>query len=124
MKRVRLFIIGFMLALLATNAVSAMTLEEAIASKDPFVMMIYTKWSKYQEVYDNLKEMQVIYKQYNFVKVDMDSPDAANIFKEKRFIVSDMPMIIVAKNGGRINKAISNDCAKDLSCVSKVLKHF
>lgn len=125
MRSFKLFIGLFFCILLAFGSeVSAVTLKKAISDDKPFIMMIYAEWSDYSDVYDNLKKLKPLYPQYNFVKVNVASEDAKYIFQDKRFIVSEMPMVIVAKKGGRINKAIPNACANDIDCVAKILKHF
>ena len=64
------------------------------------------------------------FKDCNFVKVDLNTEDAKYLFEDRRFIISELPMVMIAKRGGRINKVISNDCAADSKCLAKELKHF
>ena len=75
-------------------------------------------------IYSNMKYHQPSFKNYNFVKVDLASADASNLFIDKSFAITNIPMVVLVKNGGRITKTITNQCAADEVCLAKTLKHF
>ena len=120
-----LIIFGLYLGLFGFKlGAQALTLESALAEDSPIVILVYTEWSEYKNIYDTMKAAKQNHPEYNFVKVDLNTKDAQYLFEDRRFIVSTIPMVIIAKKSGRINKVISNDCATDNKCLAKELKHF
>ena len=120
-----LIILGLFLGLFGFKlSAEAISLESALQSNSPMVLFVYAEWADYRDVYDSLKVAKASHPEYNFVKVDLNTEDAKYLFEDRRFIVSTVPMVMIAKKSGRINKVISNDCAADSKCLAKELKHF
>lgn len=120
-----LIILGLFLGLFGFKlGAQALTLEAALKTDSPMVLLVYTEWSEYKDIYNSMKIVKPSHPEYNFVKVDLNKDDAQYLFEDRRFIVSSIPMVIIAKKAGRINKVISNDCANDSKCLAKELKHF
>jgi len=112
---------GLMISVLG---VQATTLSEALSSKKPFIMLIETEWASSSSIYSTMSSLAPSFKNYNFVRVDLGSSDAAALFVDRRFIVSEVPMVVLAKSAGKFNRVVSPSCAANKACLAKELKRF
>ena len=110
--------------LVGAVGVQAATLTEALKSKKPFIMLIDTEWASSDSIYSTMKAVAPSFKNYNFVRVDLGEKEASELFTDRRFIVSEVPMVVLAKSGGRLNRVVSTSCAADKACLIKELKRF
>ncbi len=125
MKR-KIFTICLLVTLLfggVFTGVKAATLSSALASDKPFALLIYTSWNSYDSIYDNMKKLQPAYRNYNFVRVNLNSRDAADLFNGY-IVIRQLPMVVIGKQGGKFSQIIDNDCASEYKCMSKKLKRF
>ena len=105
------------------SAAKAVTLQQALESDKPFALLIYTGWSNYNDIYNNMKNLQKNFPDYNFVRVNLNEEEAAALFNGY-IIIKHLPMVVIGKQGGRFNQLIYNDCAVDYACMAKKLKRF
>ena len=105
MKKLVLTICLCLICLLNTaHCAKAVSLYDAMNGDKPFILLIYADWAKYQKAYENMKFLQPKFKNYDFIKVNLADAEAKILFTNPRFIVNTMPMIVLAKNGGKIKR--------------------
>lgn len=118
-------LLGIVLSVfISTAVVNAATIDQALNGKKPFCMLVYTDWGNGAGIQSAMKTLAPRFKNYNFVKVNLGEEEAASLFRDKRFIVTEVPMVVLAKSGGRLNRVIAPSCASDTSCLAKELKRF
>ena len=105
------------------TAAKAVNITQALASDKPFALLIYTEWTDYDAIYNNMKQLQKSFPDYNFVRVDLSDEEAKVLFNGY-IVIKHLPMVLIGKQGGRFNQLIYNDCAADYACMAKKLKRF
>ena len=127
MKKLLGMMCVFMLMLVCTMKVSALTYSDAYEKSDktPMVVLLYAPWSDgYQEYIKQLKLAQnQMGNKFNFVELNIAS-DETKAFNEKYQIYPKLPYILMFRDRGKISRYISRDCAISSSCVVSKLKLF
>ncbi len=107
----------------ALSIAKAAGLSQALSSDKPFALLVYTSWSDFDSIYNNMKKLQPKFTNYSFIRVNLNDEEAAALFNGY-IIVKNVPMVIIGKQGGRFNQLIDNSCASDYQCMAKKLKRF
>ena len=116
-----------LVSLLMISKTEAMNFAEAYekSKQKPMIVLIYAEWATNFKTCTNI--IDTLEKQYgekfNFVKIDIAKPEAA-AFNEKYHIYSNLPYILMFRDGGKVSRYLKRDCASDYSCVESKMKTF
>ena len=127
MKKVLNFFMILILACFTVVKAEALTFEEAFSRVDskPMVVLVYAQWAdNYQSVLQNFRLVKnQLSESYNFVELDIASNDAKS-FNSRYEIYRNLPYVLMFRNGGKVSRYVSRDCASSTSCMSSKLKSF
>ncbi len=123
MKKIFLLFVIFLTFLCLVKKADAASLYKTFKSDKPFALLIYTNWSDYTDIYECMKQVQPQFTNYNFVKVNLAEAEAMGLFNGY-IVIKRLPMVVIGKQGGKLNQLIDNTCAADASCLSKRLSRF
>ena len=102
---------------------NAATVGSALSSNKPFAILVYTSWSNYNEIYDNMKKLQQNYRNVNFARVNLNDEASAALFNGY-IVIRQIPMVVIGKKGGKFSQIVDNDCAANYKCMSKRLRQI
>lgn len=106
----------------------ALTFEEGYSesSRTPVVVLVYAQWADgYQELLQEYRSIQnsKLSQNFNFVELDIASKDA-RFYNSKFDIYTNLPYVLMLREGGKIARFIHKDCVLDSACMEAKLRSF
>lgn len=126
-KIINIFLLFLALFTVFSVKANAMNFQQAFSQvgSKPMVVLIYATWADgYQNTLAQYREVKTKFgNTFNFVELDIASKDA-KAFNEKYHIYPKLPYILMFRDGGKVSRYISRDCAASSSCTESKLKSF
>lgn len=127
MKKMLNLILVLFFLFLSIDSSKAMTFDEAYSNvnRTPMVVLIYADWADgAQNCIQQYRAVQSQFaNQFNFSELNIAKPEAKS-FTEKYHIYPKLPYILMFRDGGKVSRYISRDCANSASCISSKLRSF
>lgn len=123
----RIFLIfGLFISILGSNCLTssadAVTVSEMLNSKKPYVLLVYTSWSKPAAARENMVKLSKKYKSVTFKSISINNEEAAALFEKGPMTFGGFPYIQMAR--GKVGSFVDASCARDYACFDKKVKRF
>ena len=100
----------------------AVTVEQVLNSREPYVLVVYTNWAYSKILGENVTRLASEYPSITFKMVNMSNAEAKALFAKGPMTFAGFPYIQMAR--GKVGSYVEPDCAKDYACFDKKISRF